>query len=233
MDRVIDPAIEALRESKDTDCISKQRLLEIKNKAIEDAYSVEDEDGGVVFCIRGADDLKEYLDNLFSSQELDGDIQGDVKSATTTDCISRKTAIEAIEKAYCNPCKERGDDYNGVRCRVCNFDDAIGQIDALPPVEPKLVCEDAISRQDLSDKVERYYAERGDFGSLECSWILDAIKNAPPVELERPKGEWKYSYKEDTGECSNCGYEHYLGTYRQFADDFCPSCGADMRGDKE
>ena len=44
---------------------------------------------------------------------------------------------EAIEKAYCNPCRERGDDYNEVRCRACDFDSAINQIDAVPPTEPK------------------------------------------------------------------------------------------------
>ena len=47
------------------------------------------------------------------------------------------------------------------------------------------VSEDAISREGLSDKVGRYYAERGDFGSFECSWILNAIKIAPSVVPSR------------------------------------------------
>ena len=52
-----------------------------------------------------------------------------------TDNISRADAIEAIQNAYCKPCKERGDDHNEVRCRACAFDDAIIQIDALPSAE--------------------------------------------------------------------------------------------------
>lgn len=54
---------------------------------------------------------------------------------TMTDLISRADAIEAIQNAYCKPCKERGDDYNEVRCRACKYDNAIIQIDALPSAE--------------------------------------------------------------------------------------------------
>ena len=61
----------------------------------------------------------------------------DTSTNTSTDLISRAEAIEAIQNAYCKPCKERGDDYNEVRCRACAFDDAIIQIDALPSAEPK------------------------------------------------------------------------------------------------
>lgn len=48
---------------------------------------------------------------------------------------SRQDAIEAIQNAYCKPCKERGDDHNEVRCRACDYDNAIIQIDALPSAE--------------------------------------------------------------------------------------------------
>ena len=62
-----------------------------------------------------------------------------------TDLISRADAIEAIQNAYCKPCKERGDDHNEVRCRACAFDDAIIQIDALPSAEAETVdCTDFI-----------------------------------------------------------------------------------------
>ena len=55
------------------------------------------------------------------------------------DLISRADAIEAIQNAYCKPCKERGDDHNEVRCRACAFDDAIIQIDALPSAEAEWI----------------------------------------------------------------------------------------------
>ncbi len=41
--------------------------------------------------------------------------------------------------------------------------------------------------------------------------------------------EWGYSPKEDIAICTSCGYEHYLGTYRQYATNFCPNCGAKMK----
>lgn len=60
-------------------------------------------------------------------------------SVTQTDLINRgrADAIEAIQNAYCKPCKERGDDHNEVRCRVCEYDNAIIQIDALPSAEAR------------------------------------------------------------------------------------------------
>jgi thymidylate synthase (FAD) len=42
----------------------------------------------------------------------------------------------------------------------------------------------------------------------------------------RPKAEWLHYYAEDGGEeCSVCGFSGGIKTF-----DFCPNCGADMRG---
>ena len=64
--------------------------------------------------------------------------------------------------------------------------------------------------------------------------ILTDIDNAPTVEPQRPKGEWKvYGRQGDipiTDYCSNCKYEMrwYRNKYK-----FCPNCGADMREEIE
>lgn len=58
---------------------------------------------------------------------------------TMRDTIYRADAIEAIQNAYCKPCKERGDDYYGVRCRTCEYDNAIIQIDALPSADTEWI----------------------------------------------------------------------------------------------
>lgn len=42
------------------------------------------------------------------------------------------------------------------------------------------------------------------------------------------KSEWKYCRKENIATCKNCSYEHYLGTYHQYATNYCPNCGSEM-----
>ena len=50
------------------------------------------------------------------------------------DLISREAALKAI-KAYCNGC----DNYNGLRCRACNFDDAMSAVDSVSAVDAEPV----------------------------------------------------------------------------------------------
>ena len=42
---------------------------------------------------------------------------------------------------------------------------------------------------------------------------------------------YEMTYKESYGEyvCEECGYEHYLGTYHQYATNYCPNCGQKMK----
>ena len=55
--------------------------------------------------------------------------------------VSEKRLIDAnaftahIEKQYCKPCKERGQDYNEIRCRACWVDDMGLELDAQPTVD--------------------------------------------------------------------------------------------------
>ena len=91
---------------------------------------------------------------------------------------------------------------------------------------------DCISRSEIIDELNRLgrnaFKDDTDYDSFFA--FVDSLH---PVTPKRSKGEWTYSYKDDTGACSCCGYEHYLGTYRQYSTNFCPNCGADMRGGKE
>ena len=43
--------------------------------------------------------------------------------------IDADACIADIEERLCKPCKDKGEDYHGVRCRACWVDDAIGEID--------------------------------------------------------------------------------------------------------
>lgn len=64
----------------------------------------------------------------------------------------------------------------------------------------------------------------------------DGFKNAPTIELERKKGKWVYDGirgRFPACKCSICGhYENADWALLQGAN-FCPNCGADMRGDHE
>ena len=60
--------------------------------------------------------------------------------------------------------------------------------------------------------------------------ILEKIDDIPSAEPERHRGEWiEDGHERGFSECSKCGYiavsvlseRHY---------NFCPNCGADMRG---
>ena len=62
--------------------------------------------------------------------------------------------------------------------------------------------------------------------------ILRIIDNAPTVE-KRPKGKWRCAKQGDipiTDRCTNCNYE--MKWYKN-KHNYCPNCGADMRGDEE
>lgn len=60
--------------------------------------------------------------------------------------------------------------------------------------------------------------------------IVESIKSGELLlQDERPKGEWKRIIEEDNDiECSICGFQEDGMRWN-----FCPNCGADMRGDAE
>ena len=74
---------------------------------------------------------------------------------------------------------------------------------------------------------------------------IDAIiDNAPTVD-ERPQGKWfgRHYIRPSTGKydvhmlvCSECGYEASYDSETGISvrqNNFCPNCGADMRGGRE
>lgn len=84
----------------------------------------------------------------------------------------------------------------------------------------------------LTDRMKRkyYHLPNGDTAIP----IID-IEHAPTIEPERPHGEW---IKDNVGfgfcdvRCSLCNSE-YLDIDHIEKWNFCPNCGADMRGDMD
>lgn len=63
----------------------------------------------------------------------------------------------------------------------------------------------------------------------EMDKCIAEVINAPTIEPEREKGEWIKLYRGTIAEglhCSVCGKHGYRS-------DFCPNCGADMRGERD
>lgn len=69
--------------------------------------------------------------------------------------------------------------------------------------------------------------------------MKEVIEETPTVE-ERTKGEWinylecrhhPVSFKEGK-QCSACGYIDTEKVHNFFGHNFCPNCGADMRGER-
>lgn len=79
--------------------------------------------------------------------------------------------------------------------------------------------------RNLYSHIRRHDRERG-----ATELAIEALSH------ERPKGRWVKTKFAGEHICSNCEnityFEHVLkGGYREY--DFCPNCGADMRGEEE
>lgn len=60
-------------------------------------------------------------------------------------------------------------------------------------------------------------------------FCISHLSTMPSAQPERPTGEWIYQTKFGRIECKACG--HVFRSY-VYPRNFCPNCGADMRGDK-
>ena len=152
------------------------------------------------------------------------------KDATPTDdTISRQAAIDAVERALFK--------------RV-----AKAFIESLPPVEPTLkdlkkpnkscevenvepkpVCEDAISRQDAIEALDHIHIPT----QAQREYAIEIFEKIPPVEPKRPNGEWVDRIFDGClkKECDQCGEMIDAYIFRQNRYNFCPNCGADCRGE--
>lgn len=87
---------------------------------------------------------------------------------------------------------------------------------------------DLIRRQDAIDVVAKLYKYESD--------RMTALQELPTVEAKPVvMGEWK-SDLDSCGwinhTCSHCGYEKLTDIHVSLDWNFCPNCGADMRGEK-
>lgn len=84
--------------------------------------------------------------------------------------IERTEAVEQIRLTYCKDCNN----YNGILCRSCNFDDAMSAIEDCPAA-------DVVSRKELIDAFEEYISEMtvSKWGTkFECETARSAVRMA-------------------------------------------------------
>lgn len=64
----------------------------------------------------------------------------------------------------------------------------------------------------------------------DAQWLREAVDMAIEALQDRPKGEWKCMADCGVTECDQCGWnvEEYVGDYN-----YCPNCGAIMKGGVE
>ena len=99
--------------------------------------------------------------------------------------------------------------------------------------------EDCISRQAVKEMLTEEWTKYMPMElDMNLSFVLEKISELPSVtpktealKQTRPKGKWKYT---EMGwfvvcNCSECGFQIDADE----ANNFCPYCGADMRGEKE
>ena len=94
-------------------------------------------------------------------------------------------------------------------------------------------CGDVISRQAAIDVADAVWSVTGD---KNVAKVWDQIKDLPSAQPERKKGKWIYHVDdlfpaESKQECSVCHEEEYIAMLSN--DNFCPNCGADMRGEED
>ena len=139
---------------------------------------------------------------------------------TDGDTISRQAAIDAVSEA----CFE----LRGVFGRC---EDALK---ALPPAEPELAKYspkldnengELISRQAAIDLVGQHIFY-DDYENTDELSLISGLRALPSVQPERKKGKWI-----DDGDCLICSCCKKAYTFS--GSNFCPNCGADMRGGRE
>ena len=71
--------------------------------------------------------------------------------------IDADALIAQIEANICKPCKERKDDYHGVRCRACQYGDEVDDIDSAPTIEERKTGAWIRDEKHYKDSEQEYY----------------------------------------------------------------------------
>lgn len=143
--------------------------------------------------------------------------------------MTRKEALTIIRKEYL--CVDRD----------CDIERSCGQCDLVMPSKESILeaykmamqalqelCEDAISRQSVLDMAYDMSEIDGEhFEDTHMVVDVDDIQELPSAEKT---GHW-IRVDDSKLKCSECEVVHFIAQYPSAGQiNFCPNCGADMRG---
>lgn len=108
-----------------------------------------------------------------------------------------------------------------------------------PLKEVKSKMDDLINRQEAIDAIRASTSKYTGFMGMEMYTdddAVEAINDVPSAEPERKKGKWIVTDRDENCNCSECGKDplsFVSGSEYWWVDtlpNFCPNCGANMRG---
>ena len=148
-----------------------------------------------------------------------------------SDLISREEAIKAVKfyETFCDP-----------------YPRVIEALEELPSAQPETNCSeipnnsDLISRQAAIDALDKRFDSVPMEQTTEILMLRKDLRELPSSQPRR--GKWIYGEHEsamcDGYRCDKCGFFVPWDYQHKFIDfikdyNYCPSCGADMRGEQE
>lgn len=107
-----------------------------------------------------------------------------------------------------------------------NVADVVDQIDREDTIEPQPERSIAKWQEDFRGYINMLNIPRDDYKG-----IMEYINDVPSAQAERKKGEWVDTEFLKLKECSCCHSRWGMYDVENF--DFCPNCGADMKGEDD
>ena len=191
--------------------MTNERAIELLNRISDSQF-----DG------QHGDERREALEmavRALFSQQIVNDSQGLVN-----DCISRKAAIDEIDE-WIKAFRENG--HKESAADACLIQDGIIQLPSAQP-ERQVELDGTESNIEILSELR---AQFNCFNEVEepCYRALSDAICALSAQPERKNARWEILYPNHTYKyhCSECGANH------KYMFDFCPSCGADMRGESD
>ena len=100
-----------------------------------------------------------------------------------------------------------------------------GDLISREALKKAIMYKDNVNRETWEQLYDSVLAEIDNAPTVEQKYYERVIAQINPVIEARPQGEWKF-VKHGYYECSECKHLSY-----EIKSNFCPNCGADMRGD--